>query len=94
MVVTCAISLWCTNREVYHLKSGTSINCRAAWPSDGRSELLVSWGKRSALLPVGLALGFGAATGEIVDPITLVAELLLKQLAPGDFCHLVVNAGY
>ena len=71
MVVTCAISLGCTYREVYHRKSGTSFNCRAVAP------LTVAWsfvilGKRSAAASGTGTWGFGfAAAGLIAEPITI-----------------------
>ena len=75
--------------EVYHLESGTSNIAAGQLHSLTVWELLVSWGK-DLRLPVGLAFwGFGAATELIATPITLVAELLLTQWAPGDFDHRV-----
>ena len=61
MVVTCAISLGCTKSRSVPCEVRDFNQLQGSSPSDGLSELGIL-GKRTVLLPVGLAFGFVAAT--------------------------------
>ena len=68
--VTCAISLWCTNRSVPFGVRDFQHSCRAASLTDGLRAFGIL-GKRSALASGTGILGFGAATELIATPITI-----------------------
>jgi len=61
VVVTCAISLGCTKSRSVPCEVRDFNQLQGSSPSDGLSELGIL-GKRTVLLPVGLAFGFVAAT--------------------------------